>query len=223
MTGEKDEIRMTFTLPFERERWVHPMQAKRSMHEIIRQGLRKLMAQSEGRLAAVIPIGSGVQGMRYEIICKDVPDRLLQHVILPAMREHGFVQLHTREEVEVESVHRDAPKSLERAKGKVLESTGAPQDLTENSHQEDLPAVPPFPFPSAYDGASESEVGDAIAHLNDGTQGNEEEEFAQSVYVEAEPEYICGHAFEYEQVLMEATLEMERCNEGSGCQTRRGS
>lgn len=131
MECEDDEFKMYFTVLVEKDKWVNRVQAKRRMQQIIREGLNKSMAQFEGQLVAVIPIGSGVEGMRYKIIFKAVPDHLLQYVILPTMKEHGHVKLRSREEVDVDRVHHAASRNLRQSNRKALGDAGRQQDLTE--------------------------------------------------------------------------------------------
>ena len=114
MRGDEDETQIIFTVPQEKDKWVGRFEAKRMVMEIIREGLSRQMVNFEGQLSVVIPLTHTIQGMRYKLLFKGVPDSVLQDVVLPSLKDRGLVKLCTQEEVEQERIQREVSSSLKK-------------------------------------------------------------------------------------------------------------
>ena len=87
------------TVPTDKDKWVNRKEAQRWMTTIIRKGCAARETTFEGDMIT-IPIKSVVQGMKYKVIFKDVPNVLFNEVIMPILQEVGQTEIKSREEIE---------------------------------------------------------------------------------------------------------------------------
>lgn len=127
----EEDVTLFLTAPVEKDKWVNRRQAKIWMQQIIRRGLDKAMAQWEGELLVVIPLGSDVQGMKYKVVFKDVPEKLLHDVIFPTMSAHGLVKQQTREEADANRLQHEASRNLKASNRRALGDAAKNQELVE--------------------------------------------------------------------------------------------
>ena len=97
---EGDEGRhVTLTVPTGEDKWVDRRDAQKWMNKLIRKGCAARETTFEGDIVT-IPVKTVVQGMKYKVIFKDVPNVLFNEVIMPILQEVGHVEVQSREEIE---------------------------------------------------------------------------------------------------------------------------
>ena len=117
----QQEVAMTLVVPNDdNDTWVTRSQAKAWVQNVIRDMLSKVSKQWKGHLKAVIPYSSKIDGQPYKIIFQNVPEELMEAVVIPALRAQGELKVLSAEESERKKMMRTASQNLQMQNRKVL-------------------------------------------------------------------------------------------------------
>ena len=87
---------------------------------ILQETIRKKCAIFEGDLEVAIPLTHTMQGKKYKLFFKGVPQAMMEEIVLPALKDRGFAEVISKDDAAQQRMKREEVSLLKKKNRKSI-------------------------------------------------------------------------------------------------------
>ena len=129
MDDTEDETQIIFTHPEDEDKWTTRVAAKRMVKAILQDTIQKRCSTFEGDLTLALPLTHTMHGMKYKLVFKGVPPSMMEDLVLPALRDRGFAEVISKDDVAQQRMKKEEFNLLKKKNRKSIGDFGMASDL----------------------------------------------------------------------------------------------